>query len=176
MVMSLMNSMVHLVGWQVVLTLLGQDVVEVQLALRSSGQLGPRHFDSPLLPIFVVTSPSATSHCIRTVSRLVAVAPTMELMAWVLVKVGVAIVELIPGPLLGIVRDSLGTFYLLLVLVIGILLLVLKVSIRAGTGAQLIKSALIPNDIGLANLLGWVLGPKRILTVVIMALLKVPSY
>jgi len=100
----------------------------------------------------------------------------MELMAWVLVKVGVAIVKLIPGPLLGIVRDTGGTFYLLLVLVIGILLLVLKVSIRAGTGAQLIKSALIPNDIGLAHLLGWVLGPERILTVVIMALLKVPSY
>ena len=99
----------------------------------------------------------------------------MELVAWVLVKVGVAIVELIPGPLLGIVRDTGGTFYLLLVLVIGILLLVLKVSIRAGTGAQLIKSAFIPNDIGLAHLLRWVLGPERILTVVIMTLLKVPS-
>jgi hypothetical protein len=85
-----------------------------------------------------VASPSATSYCIRTVSRLVAVAPSMELMAWVLVKVCIAIVKLIPGPLLGIVRDTGGTFYLLIVLVIGILLLVLKVSIRAGTGAQLI--------------------------------------
>jgi hypothetical protein len=62
----------------------------------------------------------------------------MKLMAWVLVKVCIAIVKLIPGPLLGIVRDTGGTFYLLIVLVIGILLLVLKVSIRAGTGAQLI--------------------------------------
>jgi hypothetical protein len=54
------------------------------------------------------------------------------------VKVSIPIVKLIPGPLLGIVRDTGGTFYLLIVLVIGILLLVLKVSIRAGTGAQLI--------------------------------------
>jgi hypothetical protein len=54
------------------------------------------------------------------------------------IKVSIPIVKLIPGPLLGIVRDTGGTFYLLIVLVIGILLLVLKVSIRAGTGAQLI--------------------------------------
>jgi hypothetical protein len=54
------------------------------------------------------------------------------------IKVCIPIIELIPGPLLGIVRDTGGTFYLLIVLVIGILLLVLKVSIRAGTGAQLI--------------------------------------
>jgi hypothetical protein len=54
------------------------------------------------------------------------------------IKVSIPIIELIPGPLLGIVRDTGGTFYLLIVLVIGILLLVLKVSIRAGTGAQLI--------------------------------------
>ena len=54
------------------------------------------------------------------------------------IKVSIPIIELIPGPLLGIVRDTGGTFYLLIVLVIGILLLVLKVSIRAGTGAQII--------------------------------------
>ena len=59
-------------------------------------------------------------------------------MVRMVIKVSIPIIELIPGPLLGIVRDTGGTFYLLIVLVIGILLLVLKVSIRAGTGAQLI--------------------------------------
>ena len=55
------------------------------------------------------------------------------------IKVSIPIItELIPGPLLGILRDTGATFYLLIVLVIGILLLVLKVSIRAGTGAQII--------------------------------------
>jgi hypothetical protein len=39
------------------------------------------------------------------------------------VKVSIPIIKLIPGPLLGIVRDTGGTFYLLIVLVIGILLL-----------------------------------------------------
>jgi hypothetical protein len=54
-------------------------------------------------------------------------------MSRMLIKVSVAIVELIPGPLLRIVRDSRATLYLFFNLVITIILLVLKVPIRAGT-------------------------------------------
>lgn len=87
-------------------------------------------------------------------------------MIGMLVKVSVAIIELIPRSLLSVMRDR-GPFYLLLES-IGILLLELNIPIRAGAGAHFIKGALIPNDIRLADLL------RRVLAV-LMAL-KVPRY
>jgi hypothetical protein len=50
-----------------------------------------------------------------------------------------------------------------------VLLLVLNVPIRADAGAHVIEGALIPNNIGPANLLG------RLLTVIIVVL-KVPRH
>jgi hypothetical protein len=85
----------------------------------------------------------------------------------VAIKVSIPIItELIPGPLLSVMRDR-GPLYLLLD-PIGIRLLELKVPIRAGTGAHFIKGALIPNDIGLTNLL------RSVLTVLII--LKIPCH
>lgn len=116
-----------------------------------------------------MASPGATSHCIRTVSGLVAVTISVELMLGVLVIVRASIVELVPGPLLGVVGHARGTFYLFLHLIAAVLLLVLKVPVRAGAGAQLIEGALIPNDIGLAHLL-------RMLRAVFVVLLNVPRH
>jgi len=90
-------------------------------------------------------------------------------MIGVLVIVRASIIELIPGPLLGVVGHTRGTFYLFLHLIAAVLLLVLKIPVRAGAGAQLIESALIPNDIGLAHLL-------RRLRAVFVVLLNVPRH
>ncbi len=83
-----------------------------------------------------------------------------------LVIVRVAIVELIPGSLLGVVRDIRGAFDFFLDKMMAVLLLV---PIRADAGAHVIEGALIPNNIGPANLLG------RLLTVIIVVL-KVPRH
>jgi len=88
--------------------------------------------------------------------------------AWVLVIVRVTIVELIPGPLLGVVWNIRGALDFFLDLM-AVLLLELKVPIRADAGAHVIEGALIPNNIGPANLLG------RLLTVIIVVL-KVPRH
>jgi hypothetical protein len=90
-------------------------------------------------------------------------------MLGVLVKVSAAIVELIPGPLLRVERHARGALNLLLEPMVSILLLELKVPVRAGAGAHFIEGALIPNDIGPADLL------RRFLAIVIVVL-KVPRH
>lgn len=89
------------VGRKVELTLLGKDVVEVQLALAIPCKLGPGHLDLPLLAVLVLAGACTSAYGVGPVSWTVGVTEYTHGLARMLCVVAVpVVVELLAGALL----------------------------------------------------------------------------
>lgn len=129
------------------MTLLGQDVVEVQLTLGRARKFRPRHLHSPLFAIAILPSTYFSTNSVRPVSGIVAI--TISGRFSMLVEVGVRIVtELISGPLLGEWSGSLLEFLLHSIRVWRQHV----IAVGARARALILPRVLISNDIGLVHL------------------------